>query len=364
MADVLSQRGELIAALREDLDRICTQFVAYARAEIPSLSRIPDQELRHDTTAAVSSLLGRWSGEGAPDAVSEAERLDAIGRRRAFQGVPLDDVLRSWRLGIDHMTGVARVLAEERGIDPTALIDLFQRALSDTDGATSRIAAAYRAQSGPNGLLDLLRGELNPAERQLRASALGLDPEADYIAFATAGGVDALERGAALIAELPNAAVTADVGLLVGACGPEPPRGLGELVCVGPMVDLAGLPESLGVARRLLAVGTSLGLAGLHDLASLGPSLAIAESPEVAEALSSRYLAPLGSGAAPSEMILTIETWLDCDCRVEACAERLHVHQNTVRYRLARFAEETGADLDSVEERFSIWWALRGRRLS
>ena len=43
---------------------------------------------------------------------------------------------------------------------------------------------------------------------------------------------------------------------------------------------------------------------------------------------------------------------------VERTAERLFVHQNTVRYRLARFEELTGASLRDPKVAFEVWWAL------
>jgi DNA-binding PucR family transcriptional regulator len=43
---------------------------------------------------------------------------------------------------------------------------------------------------------------------------------------------------------------------------------------------------------------------------------------------------------------------------VERSAERLFVHQNTVRYRIARFEELTGVSLRDPGVAFEVWWAL------
>ena len=49
--------------------------------------------------------------------------------------------------------------------------------------------------------------------------------------------------------------------------------------------------------------------------------------------------------------------------RVRQAAERLHVHENTMRYRLRRYAELTGADLTVTEELVGVWWALQRESL-
>ncbi|EUA65741.1 pucR C-terminal helix-turn-helix domain protein [Mycobacterium xenopi 4042] len=40
----------------------------------------------------------------------------------------------------------------------------------------------------------------------------------------------------------------------------------------------------------------------------------------------------------------TLDAYLDCGGAIEACARKLFVHPNTVRYRLKRIAEFTGRD--------------------
>jgi DNA-binding PucR family transcriptional regulator len=44
---------------------------------------------------------------------------------------------------------------------------------------------------------------------------------------------------------------------------------------------------------------------------------------------------------------------------VERAAERLFVHPNTLRYRLARYEELTGTNLRDPLAAFEVWWALR-----
>lgn len=55
----------------------------------------------------------------------------------------------------------------------------------------------------------------------------------------------------------------------------------------------------------------------------------------------------------------TLETFLDCSCSWSRTAERLHLHVNTVRYRIARVESLTGRDLSDLEDRVDAFLALR-----
>ncbi|GII75934.1 hypothetical protein Sru01_09160 [Sphaerisporangium rufum] len=60
-----------------------------------------------------------------------------------------------------------------------------------------------------------------------------------------------------------------------------------------------------------------------------------------------------------SELVRTLGTFLDCSGSWNLCAERLHVHVNTVRYRISRIEELTGKRLGSMADRVDLYLALR-----
>lgn len=62
-----------------------------------------------------------------------------------------------------------------------------------------------------------------------------------------------------------------------------------------------------------------------------------------------------------SGLLPTVTAFLECDCSWSRTAERLGLHQNTVRYRIARVEELTGRVLSSVEDRLDLFLALRLR---
>jgi DNA-binding PucR family transcriptional regulator len=83
--------------------------------------------------------------------------------------------------------------------------------------------------------------------------------------------------------------------------------------------------------------------------------------PELARELAADRLAPLAALSAGSKRRLTetLRVWLAEQGRLGPVAQRLGVHPQTARYRLARLRELFGSSLDDPDERFWIELALR-----
>lgn len=65
-----------------------------------------------------------------------------------------------------------------------------------------------------------------------------------------------------------------------------------------------------------------------------------------------------------SELFSTLETYLACCGRTAECAQRLHVHRNTVNFRIARVKELLEADLSDGETVFRLQLAMHMARLN
>jgi purine catabolism regulatory family protein/PucR-like helix-turn-helix protein/diguanylate cyclase with GGDEF domain len=90
--------------------------------------------------------------------------------------------------------------------------------------------------------------------------------------------------------------------------------------------------------------------------------LLLATVPEgVRRSFRDRLLRPLHAYDAEhhSDLVHTLETFLECSGAWNRCANRLHVHVNTLRYRIRRIEELTGRDLSSLEDRVDFFLALR-----
>jgi sugar diacid utilization regulator len=82
---------------------------------------------------------------------------------------------------------------------------------------------------------------------------------------------------------------------------------------------------------------------------------------DVRQAFATRVLGPVldydrAHGAGLCE---TLKTFLDCSGSWNRTAAHLHLHVNTVRYRIARVEELTGRDLTQLADRVDLFLAVR-----
>lgn len=60
-----------------------------------------------------------------------------------------------------------------------------------------------------------------------------------------------------------------------------------------------------------------------------------------------------------ADLLLTVRLWVERDRQNASVADALHVHPNTVAYRLRRFEELTDRDLNSTADLAEVWLALQ-----
>jgi DNA-binding PucR family transcriptional regulator len=137
---------------------------------------------------------------------------------------------------------------------------------------------------------------------------------------------------------------------------------------IGPSVPLARASASLRWAREALA----LGLRGVIDPGSgvircdeHMSTLLIFSDEELAGALRSARLRPLDRlrPAQASRLAETLLTWLQHGGNANEVAALMHVHPQTVRYRLRQINELFGSELHNADRRFELEIALRAREL-
>jgi sugar diacid utilization regulator len=112
-----------------------------------------------------------------------------------------------------------------------------------------------------------------------------------------------------------------------------------------PSQGFAGVPQAYREAALSLSY-TSLSrpILSLHDLSSLECALI------GATATTKAIIGSKGNSLralADDELAVTVETlraFADADLNVSAAAQRIHVHPNTIRYRLQQIAAKTGHD--------------------
>jgi DNA-binding PucR family transcriptional regulator len=60
-----------------------------------------------------------------------------------------------------------------------------------------------------------------------------------------------------------------------------------------------------------------------------------------------------------ADLLMTLQAFLACSCSWTRTAESLHLHVNTVRYRIERVEQLTGRDLSTLEDRVDVFLALK-----
>ena len=146
-------------------------------------------------------------------------------------------------------------------------------------------------------------------------------------------------------------------------------RGLrGWTGALGPAVPVSRASHSLRWARQVLALARRGGVAASPGLIRCDghlTTLMITADPELAQVLSADRLAPL-AGLRPAQQDILAETllaWLRHAGNARLAAAELHVHPQTVRYRLRQINDLFGAMLAEPGSRFDLELALRARRL-
>ncbi|MFI6325927.1 PucR family transcriptional regulator [Nonomuraea sp. NPDC050556] len=255
----------------------------------------------------------------------------------------------------------------------------------------SRLEAAHRIE---RRVLDQLVQLLESGDASLpgvvsRLHTLNVETEHGLLAVALGAGTP--EVSVAVLDELlrPQApgvvtAIGQEAIALVPLAGNEPDqlvahmtRGAGTLeaglgdaritlgvssVTTGPAA-LSSLIEEARHARTLAELGSGRVSVITGDDVSSHRSLLAAIPGELRRSFRSRVLGALESydTTNQTDLLETLETFLEESGNWAATSERLHVHVNTLRYRLKRIEELTGRSLSSWDERVDFLLALRMR---
>ncbi|WP_367320071.1 PucR family transcriptional regulator [Streptomyces sp. HUAS ZL42] len=136
---------------------------------------------------------------------------------------------------------------------------------------------------------------------------------------------------------------------------------LGVSAAVHSPEGLRGALEEARHARRVAAARPGpVCAAGHQELASHVLLLPFVPD-DVRRAFTARLLDPLRDydHRHRAELIPTLEAFLDCDGSWTRCASRLHLHVNTLRYRVGRIEQLTSRDLSRLEDKLDFFLALR-----
>ncbi|MFA1539943.1 PucR family transcriptional regulator [Actinomadura monticuli] len=350
-----------------------------------------DDAFRHDVWEMCHAGLG-YGFETILDPDRGRADLDwarRLGQRRAHQGQPLDQLLRSYRLaGRVFWEAVVEVVGRHDPENVPALIRQATRTWDTIDQQSGAAAAAYhrtelalarRSEERVQAIVDaLLDGQ--GADGGLLATAtsvLGLPVTGRYAVVmlgAECGFGDGVDRrpadsgGMRFIWRLRTDAQVALVALggadlddLVAAVRPYARSHAGVSPVVGSLAELGGARWFAELALRTCR-GPGSQIARLDRRL---PDALVLSQPRLAGRLGHVALGGLGDvdPAFRDVLLTTLETWLACDGSAARAADRLFCHRNTVLNRLRKIEQLTGRALTRPGDLVELALALSALRL-
>ena len=365
---------------RDMADRIRAEVAVYRDEQLVSRA-----ELDASCGDNLRYVLGNLAG--APVIDGQAPR--ATGTARAERGVPYAAVLQAFRIGGRF---IWELLVERA--DPGAR-DILLRAAADiwavTDDLSAQVTEAYRTALADQVRRDgqvraalvgtLLDGDVAAAEQLWEsASLLRLPRRGEFVVVAahcpspgTEGlpGVDDLLRrhdvpsAWRLDHEYQDGVVALRARFRLDRLTAQlSPIAHGRVGLSTPFHRIDDAPRALREARLACAAATpgSRETVGYADRPS---AVLLATTPDAAEALARRVLGPvLDLPAEDRRLVLeTARIWLAADGSTSAAAQRLHLHRNTVRYRLRRLEELSGRNLGRPVDIAEVHLALESIRI-
>ncbi|HET6877386.1 MAG TPA: helix-turn-helix domain-containing protein [Jatrophihabitans sp.] len=345
---VLTATGRAVVAGSEplraaDLDRITATFLTAPRLPVATEDRAFSI---FPVGPALENRLTSWfvvvDGDCATWPAETVEVTDEFASIAALDRSRLDEGARAIR----HIAEEALALADAGGSQLEIGMRLRQVGM---DPAAPLVAVVAEAVGRPE-LVDLARAVVDDVTRAVGPAVVGVGADGRAVALLSAphDDVPGLVRSA-LLRLTPAAERTP---LAVGISAPSAPGALSgaleEARYACRLAELRGGPVSVVTGDELTSY--VLLLAAVPD--------------EVRRTFATRLLGPVLDHDRRNATGLreTLETFLNCSGSWSRAAELLHLHVNTVRYRIERVEQLTGRDLSRMEDRVDIFLALRSLR--
>jgi PucR C-terminal helix-turn-helix domain/GGDEF-like domain len=348
---------------------------------------VPAQDLFSSVHDNLTHILSRFAGRPTPG----LEPPRATGRRRAEQGVPLAVILHAYRIAGKFLWAAILAEAEASASDPTALLDAASDLWFIIDELSGEVTASYRNtvderarrnQQTRNAMLDvLLRGDVGEGSPFWESvTALRLPRQGTFVVAAA----PTIDPG---VESIPNAEdalrhrgvqsawrveVDAQVGVLVltprvqidRLCALLTDLAKGSVGLSEPYQNLDQTPIGLRQAR-LACQAAAPSTHGLVRYEQVPIGVLLASAPDAAARVANAILGPvLALPESECENILTtLRVWFTEEGATSVAAAKMHLHRNTVRYRLRRLEELTGRSLAQPTGVAELHLALEAARI-
>ncbi|MCK9929890.1 helix-turn-helix domain-containing protein [Frankia sp. Mgl5] len=380
---------ECLAGLDALTDDLVGAVHAGDRPWAAAYDAVSVDDLRWGCGAYLRRVLERVAGEVSD--LPDDEVAVGIGRARAEQGVPLEVMLRTFRLGgrvvwEGLLREARRTGASLEVIGPAATV-----LWSIVDGMSSSLSTAYRQMQGDQVrragrrrhavFEDLLAGRADDAAFLQRAAGeLNLPIGGRYLVVVAAlsgqrspAGRAQMVLDAHRIRSIWHERADTVVGVVplpeTSSFSSLPSDAGAALGGRAGAAHVDGGLAAVALGHRLATLALStvpINASGIASIDERVPESLLVRSPELCRRLVDTRLGPVlalpDKEAKP--LLDTLTAWLEADRSASVAAERLICHRNTVLNRLHRVAVLTGQSLDGRRTFVELSLALSALELS
>lgn len=367
---LLTEVGQLLAEDWPDY----AQFLAQEHIEVS----VAAESFLHGLISTAERDLARTPRGPVPEPGVQTALFEEIGRIQWREGRELSTLLSAYQVGARVAWHHVSSTALELGVPPKALAALAEAVFVFIDQLSSASARGYvMEQSEAAVTRERLRDEL--AELLLSDRS---DSSAVRAAAARAGWPLPREVSVILLApdnplaqnalgRLDSSCLLIRQPDLLGAIVPDPRRPgrrrrlaatlAGAGAVVGLPVPPEYLPASVGIAE--IAADLQRGQVLREDPVFADEHLdaiIVHRDARLLDALRRQVLAPLaGLGPTVQQRLReTLTAWVRCHGDRQAMAAALHIHPQTVRYRMTQLHDLFGSALDDPANRMRLTLAL------
>jgi hypothetical protein len=367
---------EAAAALRPALPGVVAAVIDAVQEAVPAYRGVLDPTVRQGVHVALDGFLAQIEGEDRQ--LPARDVYVRFGRAERRNGRSLDALQTAYRAGGRRAWSALAEQGERAGVEPSAMYALAESVFAFIDEISTASAEGHAFEDTlvtrelverRRALLEALLAEPQPPDEELAPLAVAADwrPPERLAVLVWIG--DEPDRVAA---RLPPDALVGRIAGAMCALVPDPlaPGRRAELEralrddargALGPALPVERIAESARratLALELAAVDGYLVVADEHVL-----DLVLRSDPALSGELARQALAALDELPAGQRVRLmeTLSAWLDEQGEARPAAERLHVHVQTVRYRVAQLRDLLGERLDDPRGRLELQLALRVR---
>lgn len=375
---------QVAAVLRPELPALADEIITAVSEGVPDYRRPIEGNFGRNLRIGVEEALRQFLALiESPDSERGAGRdvYVNLGRGEMRAGRSLDALQAAYRLGARVAWRRLAQAGEAARLSPETMYVLAEAMFAYIDELSAESVDGYASeQAATAGALQRRRRRLaqlliqDPPADRAAIEGMAADaawPLADELAAVAVAG-DAAEADAIAVRAAPEWLVTpAASTTCILVPDPAAPGRRAEIAAavggvpaaIGPAVGWREAPLSFGRAEAALRLAAEGVVDGESPIAAdeHAVDLLLHSDRRLTRDLAAGALAPLDglTPAARERLSATLLAWLEHQGRTEAVARALHVHPQTVRYRMARVRDLMGDALDRPERRFELELALR-----